>query len=234
MIHPPRDVLRAYAVGTTDLPRRLLVEMHLALCPECAALAPQYRERDSRLPEATIADVVLTPPFERVWRAVEDVGAAKMCPDASAVLPQPFRAWLPVPAALRWITLWPDRVRSAVLARDEETGSALYVSYYPPNSRYPRHRHVGLEENVILSGGYQNSDAHVETGDWVIGAPGTDHTLATGPDETCWCLSRVEPPGVRFYGWRELVRRLFDSRRSAFRRQRPRVVDLEAKRASRR
>ena len=234
MTHPPRDVLRAYATGTTDLPRRLLVETHLALCPECAALTPQYRERDSGLPNASIADVVLTPPFERVWRAVEDVEAAKRCPAASAVLPQPLRAWLPVPAALRWITLWPDRVRSAVLARDEESGSALYVSHYLPDSRYPHHRHIGLEENVILSGGYQNGHDHVETGDWVIGAPGTDHTPTTGPGETCWCLSRVERPGIRFYGWRELVRRLFYSRPSPSRRAPSRVVDLEAKRATRR
>jgi len=220
MTHPPRDVLHAYATGATDLPRRLLVEMHLALCPECSAVIPQYRDQDSRLPEAAIADEVMTPPFERVWRAVEHVDAAKMCPDASAVLPQAFRAWLPVPAALRWITLWPDRVRSAVLARDEETGSTLYLSYHPSNSRYPRHRHVGLEESVILSGGYQNGDVHVESGDWVIGAPGTDHAPTTGPGEVCWCLSRVEPPGVRFYGWRELVRRLLFSRRSVFRPKR--------------
>jgi putative transcriptional regulator len=213
MTHPPREVLRSYAMGLADLPRRLLVEAHLALCTECSMLVPQYRGQETRLPEPTIADEGVTPPFERVWRAVERVDEAAVCPEAGAVLPQPFRAWLPVPAALRWITLWPQRVRSAVLARDDETGSALYLSYHPPQSVYPRHRHVGLEENVILSGGYQNGDAHVEAGDWVIGAPGTEHTPTTGPDEACWCLSRVEWPGIRFRGWRELARRLLFSRR---------------------
>jgi len=208
MTHPPRAVLRAYARGSADLPRRLLVEAHLTLCTECSTLSPQFRDRADRLPEPTLADEVVTPPFERVWRAVKQVDEAKMCPEAGTVLPQPFRAWLPVPAALRWITMWPQRARSAVLVRDGETGSELYLSYYPPNSSYPRHRHVGLEENVILSGGYQNGDVHVETGDWFVGAPGTEHTPTTGPEEACWCLSRVEPPGIRFRGWRELVRRL--------------------------
>jgi putative transcriptional regulator len=212
MTHPPREVLRAYAGGTTELTRRLLVEAHLTLCQECSAVVPQYRDRRDRLPEATVGDEVLMPPFERVWHAVERVGETKVCPEAAAILPGPFRAWLPVPAALRWITMWPQRTRSAVLARDDETGSVLYLSYYPPNSIYPRHRHVGLEENVILSGGYQNGDVHVEAGDWVIGAPGTEHAPTTEPDEECWCLSRVEPPGVRFRGWRELARRLLFSR----------------------
>lgn len=208
MIHPPRDVLHAYATGATQLTRRLLIEAHLALCPDCSALVPRYRDPGDRLPDATIADEVAMPHFERVWDAVERVGEAKGCPEAAAILPQPFRAWLPVPAALRWIPMWPHQSRSAVLARDGDGGSVLYLSYYPENSAYPRHRHIGLEENVILSGGYQNGDVHVEAGDWVVGASGTEHAPMTGPGEECWCLSRVEPPGIRFRGWRELVRRL--------------------------
>jgi putative transcriptional regulator len=215
VIHPPRDALRAYATGATQLTRRLLVEAHLALCPDCSALVPQYRDPGDRLPDAAIADEAVMPPFDRVWHAVERVGETRGCPEAAAVLPEPFRAWLPVPAALRWITMWPQRSRSAVLARDGGAGSVLYLSYYPKNSIYPWHRHVGLEENVILLGGYQNGDVHVEAGDWVVGAPGTEHAPTTGPREECWCLSRVEPPGIRFRGWRELVRRLVFARASA-------------------
>ena len=69
-------------------------------------------------------------------------------------------------------------------------------------STFPRHRHLGLEENVILAGGYQNGDVHVEMGDWVVGAPGTEHAPTTGPEEDCFCLSRIERPGLRFTGWR--------------------------------
>jgi putative transcriptional regulator len=213
MTHPPQELLRAYAVGATELVRRLLVEAHLTLCQECSAVVPEYRDPRDRLPEATAAHEILMPPFDRVWHAVERVSEAKVCPEAAQVLPGPFRAWLPVPAALRWITLLPQRTRSAVLARDDETGSTLYLSHYPPNSTYPRHRHVGLEENVILSGGYQNGEVHVEAGDWVIGAPGTDHAPRTEPDEDCWCLSRVEPPGVRFHGWRGWLQRFYPAGR---------------------
>ena len=214
MIHPPRDALRAYATGVAELTRRLLVEAHLALCAECLDLVPQYRDPSDGLPVATTADEARTPAFERVWFAVEAMGKTKECPEAGPILPAALRAWLPVPAALRWIAMWPQRARLAVLARDGETGSVLYLSYYPRNTVYPRHQHVGLEENVILFGGHQNGNVHVEAGDWVIGAPGTEHAPTTGPLEECWCLSRVEPPGLRYRGWRETARRLLFFRRS--------------------
>jgi hypothetical protein len=38
-------------------------------------------------------------------------------------------------------------------------------------------------------------DIHVDAGDWVIGAPGTEE-MATADDVECWCLSRIEPRGT--------------------------------------
>jgi hypothetical protein len=61
---------------------------------------------------------------------------------------------------------------------------------------------------VILSGQYQNGDIRVDVGDWVIGAPGTEER-SKAKDSACWCLSRVEPPGVRFSGWRRWAALLF-------------------------
>jgi anti-sigma factor ChrR (cupin superfamily) len=92
--------------------------------------------------------------------------------------------------------------------RDGDTGSALYLCHFAPRSTFPRHRHVGLEENVILAGGYQSGDIRVNAGDWVTGAPGTEET-STAEDEACWRLSRVEPPGVRFTGWQRWVAPFF-------------------------
>jgi putative transcriptional regulator len=206
MMHPPLQTLRAYAEGATEFTTRLLVEAHLALCPTCPYLAGKHCEPQTRPPEATISDEIELPPFDRVWAAAEHEAAKQRTPEARA-LPVGVLAALPDPAGWHWVSVWPRRVKFALLARDTDTGSELYLSYYAPRSRFPRHRHVGLEENVILSGGYQNGDVHVEAGDWVIGAPGTEHTPETGPDEDCWCLSRIERAGLRFYGWRGWLQR---------------------------
>jgi putative transcriptional regulator len=196
MTHAPREALRAYATGEADITNRLLVEAHLALCPTCPPLVAEYREAGPGLPDATVSDEIRTPSFERVWAAVERV-ARKGASPAAAVLPPSLLGALPDPAGWRWVMAAPQQVRFALLVRDADTGHALYLCYLPPRSRF-RHRHLGREENVILSGGFQIGTVHVEKGDWVIGARNTEHSPTTGPDEDCWCLARLEAPGVRF------------------------------------
>ena len=199
MTHPPRGTLRAYAEGEVELTKRLLVEAHLALCPECPRLVAQYWEGGPGLPAATVSDETRLPAFDQVWTAVEQAVPRDVSP-AGAVLPPTLLAALPDPAGWRWTAARSEGARFALLVRDTETASALYVCYIPPRSRFPRHRHLGLEENVVLAGCYQSGDVRVEAGDWVIGAPDTEHTPTTRPDEDCWCLSRLEAPGVRLSG----------------------------------
>jgi putative transcriptional regulator len=206
MMHPPRHRLRDDANGASEITTRLLVEAHLALCPTCPQLVRERCDPQARLPEATISDEIGLPSFHRVWAAVEQSEAKRRMPEAS-VVPVAVLAALPDPAGWHWRSPWPSRVKFTLLTRDIDTNSALYLSYYAPRSRFPRHRHLGLEESVILAGGYQNGDVHVEAGDWVTGAPGTEHTPETGPDEDCWCLSRIEPPGLDFFGWRGWLQR---------------------------
>ena len=202
MTHPPLDRLRAYANAEADVTARLLVEAHLAFCPGCATTVADYRRMGEPLPDDTLADQFDVPAFDRVWTAVEHALGPRRAP---TVLPPSFLAALPHPYAWRWLTIaWPARVRVAVLIRDADTGSTLYLCHFAPGGTFPRHCHVGLEENVILAGAYHTDDVHAETGDWVTGPPGTEE-LARADNEGCWCVSRVEPPGVRFTGWRRWI-----------------------------
>ena len=208
MTHPPRETLRSYAEGQTDVTRRLLVEAHLALCPSCLACVAEDERAGEQLPDAALHDELDLPPFERLWRGLERVTAHGRSRDTAA-LPPPLLAALPPPSGWRWLVAWPQRVKFALLIRDADTGGQLYLTHFSPGSTFPRHHHLGLEENVILAGGYQSGDVHVDAGDWVIGAPDTKEMPRTAPDEECWCLTRIEPPGVRFTGWRRWVAPLF-------------------------
>jgi len=214
MTHPSDESLRAYAQGNVDLTRSVLIEAHLELCPTCQNLVTSWYDThpstsleglsdDFAVSRADVglSDKLDVPPFERVWAAVEQAAARRRLFGGS-VIPASVLGSLPDPAGWRWRRAWPARVKFALLARDPETRSKMYLSYYGRASTFPRHRHLGLEENVILAGGYQNGDVHVEMGDWVVGAPGTEHAPTTGPEEDCFCLSRIEPPGLRFTGWR--------------------------------
>jgi putative transcriptional regulator len=204
MTHPPLERLEAYAYAKADVTGRLLLEAHLAFCASCSTRVADYRDMAGSLPAATLGDQLDLPPFGRVWRAVSD-GRVFRPRTMPTVLPPPLLSALPQPHTRRWVTIaWRNRVRVALLIRDAETGSALYLCHFAPGSTFPRHRHVGLEENVILAGAYQSGGILINTGDWVTGGSGSEE-IARAEDEGCWCLSRLEPPGVRFTGWRRLV-----------------------------
>src|SRR5262245_61165312 len=210
MMHPPADRLRSYAQGIADVTARVLVEAHLSLCQTCSAAIPQAQQGAKSLPAATLHDELDLPPFDCVWKSVEQATRTRRFPEAD-VLPPTLLSALSHPCVWPWIVLtWPAKVRVALLIRDTETGSELYLCHLAPRSTFPHHRHVGLEENVVLAGGYQNADVCVDTGDWIIGAPGTEERSKT-EDGSCWCLSRIEPPGVRFSGWRGWASPFFSS-----------------------
>lgn len=199
MRHPHQEVLSSYVDGTVDLPRRLLVEVHLTLCPTCPARVADYQGVGEPLPDATIHDELDVPSFDRVWTAVERVMIRRRSP-AAAVLPAALLAAVPDPSEWQWVEVSPERVKSALLIYDASTGSSLFLTHFAPGSAFPRHRHIGLEENVILAGGYESGGMRADAGDWVIGPPGSEEMPRTDPDEECWCLSRIESPGVELIG----------------------------------
>jgi predicted ChrR family anti-sigma factor len=207
MTHPPLIRLRSYVQGEADISTRLLVEAHLSFCESCSARIAGYRRMGDHLPDATLDDELDLPPFDRVWTAATQASVTLRRWER-AILPPPLLAALPHPSRRRWVVAWPEQVKVALLIRDADTGSELYLCHFAPRTTFPRHLHLGLEENVILVGGYQNGDLRAGTGDWVIGAPGTVEMSSAGDDE-CWCLSRIEPPGVRFTGWRRWVAPFF-------------------------
>jgi putative transcriptional regulator len=205
MRHPPLEALRAHARGEGDAARRVLVEAHAVLCQACAELLARD-DQAPRLPDALPPGSleerrIEPPPFEQVWTTIERL-RARRGPGGLAALPPGVLAVLPDIDRARWIIVSLSGVRVTLVLRDAETGSTLYLAHCPRASRFPAHRHLGSEENLIIAGACENGDSRLEAGDWMAAAPGTEHSVIAGPDRDCWCLSRIEPPGVRFFGWR--------------------------------
>jgi len=196
MRHPRHDILSAYAEGAVDVPRRLLVEAHLAMCAECSARLAEDGDVVDSLPDAAVRDELDRPPFLAVWTAIEE--AMRQTKTETAVVPPAVLVALPDPSEWQWHEIVPQRVRSALLVQDDESGSCLFLTHFRAASSFPRHRHLGLEENVLLAGGYDSHGLRAEAGDWICGAPGSEDMPSTDPDEECWCLSRVETPGIEF------------------------------------
>jgi anti-sigma factor ChrR (cupin superfamily) len=67
---------------------------------------------------------------------------------------------------------------------DPDTGHAAVMIQMEPGTGYPGHRHVGVEELIVLRGGFRDGDGEWRAGDYARFEPGSWHApvaLEDGP-----------------------------------------------------
>ncbi len=76
------------------------------------------------------------------------------------------------------------------LRRDEATGDATVFIRMKPGRGYPAHRHTGIEEVLILQGGYRDQKGEHRAGDYLINEAGSAHRpIALDGHEDCIMLA---------------------------------------------
>ncbi|MEZ5962926.1 MAG: cupin domain-containing protein [Planctomycetota bacterium] len=68
---------------------------------------------------------------------------------------------------------------------DRESGHAAVMIRMEPGCSYPRHRHKGPEELLVLRGGYRDEAGVHRAGEFVRYEEGTSHHPVALPDEDC-------------------------------------------------
>ncbi|HLU38786.1 MAG TPA: cupin domain-containing protein [Planctomycetota bacterium] len=68
---------------------------------------------------------------------------------------------------------------------DRERGHAAVMIRMEPGCSYPRHRHKGAEELLILQGGYRDETGEHRAGDFVRYEDGTSHHPVALDGEPC-------------------------------------------------
>jgi len=217
-VHPPEDILLSFVSGEADLARRALIEGHLDGCPDCRSSVRSLSAPGSRLlagmPGAAPDPAASTGLWDRLRARVAEIGP----PPA---LPASPLAGCPVPAgALReiadlggalhepnWRFAGAIGAAFAILSRDARTGAMLLLGRMKPAKFYPEHRHVGLEEILILRGGFEDQFGDFTAGMYTAYEPGSVHRPWIDEQEPCWTLSRLEKP-VEFLGWRGVAQRM--------------------------
>jgi anti-sigma factor ChrR (cupin superfamily) len=63
------------------------------------------------------------------------------------------------------------------LHHDPDGGPAAAVLRYQPGAKAPRHRHVGWERVVVISGSQADAQGLIKAGDVALNAPGTEHEV---------------------------------------------------------
>ena len=202
-LHPPEARLLDHVVGATDQAARALMECHLALCDACAA----------RVGELSLGGGVflsqqrpLPAPPELFGRILDRIAQAPPAP-AVLSLPRALAPYLPPDLARGWRGALAPGFRFLDLAAELPKGVKLYLVHLAAGMPFPGHRHLGLEEAVILAGGLADETGQCEVGDWDTKEEGSRHSPRALAGEDCWLVARMEGE-IRFAGWRGLLQRL--------------------------
>ena len=187
--HPSDETLAAYAGGTLDIARRLVVASHLERCAACRTFVRGAEQ---------VAGAMM-----------EDMPPAEMSPDALArtlarldsadVHGAPTRAREPgeLPACLRgfdlgaWRWVGPGvQMRSILLPSSDKT--RLFLLKGAPGTRLPQHTHSDTELTSILAGSYHHEGGDFVAGDFEEADASTEHRPVVGDDQACLCLVALD------------------------------------------
>ncbi len=71
------------------------------------------------------------------------------------------------------------------LRRDETSGDATVFIRMQPGCGYPAHRHIGVEEVLILQGGYRDQRGEHRAGEYVVNHSGSTHHPVAFDGQDC-------------------------------------------------
>jgi anti-sigma factor ChrR (cupin superfamily) len=78
-------------------------------------------------------------------------------------------------SSIEWRATRHEGIFLHTLRRDEETGDSTVLIRMQPGCAYPAHTHRGLEEVLILQGGYSDERGEHRAGQYVLNEAGSSH-----------------------------------------------------------
>lgn len=189
--HPTNETLAAYAAGTLDLGRRLVVASHVERCAACRGFAHAVK----RAAGVMLEDMAPVPMSEdalahTLARIEREPAAQKPTSAASSWTDADMPACLKPYEMGRWRWVGPGvEMRPILLPEDKVRVFLLKAS---PGTRLPQHTHEGSELTSILVGSFHHEGGDFYAGDFEEADDDTEHRPIVGKDQTCICLVALE------------------------------------------
>jgi len=102
-------------------------------------------------------------------------------------------------SAIPWRTTRYPGVRVHFYRSDRDTGRVVALIAMAEGCGYPRHRHRGTEEVLVVHGGYLDERGEHRAGDYVRYEDGTSHAPVALPGAEC-VLFAVAHEGIALLG----------------------------------
>jgi putative transcriptional regulator len=197
--HHPSDVaLAAFAAGTLDEGRSLVVATHLSLCATCRKAVRLFEHVGGSLLDRLEPAPLRADALERVLVRIGGVKAPiAPAPQGSGTgaLPAPLSVYALGP--WRWVG---RGVEWRSVDVPVERGSRVFMLKVAPGTRLPRHRHAGTEWTCVLEGAFRHELGRYGPADFDEADETVEHGPAAEDGFHCVCLIALNGK-LQLQGW---------------------------------
>ncbi len=195
--HPSDATLAAYASGTLDQARGLVVATHISLCAQCRAAVQDFENIGGALLEEAAPAAMSSGALQRAMEALGplDIVQPPVGGETMREFPEPLSRykmgpWRWIGRGLRW--------RAVDVASDD--GVRVFMLKGMPGTRLPRHRHSGTEWTCIFEGAFTHHLGRYGAGDFDEADETVEHDPVIDPEEGCVCLVALQGH-IELQGW---------------------------------
>jgi putative transcriptional regulator len=197
--HPSDATLAAFASGTLDEMRGLVVATHLSLCARCRDAVATLEQVGGTLLEGAEPASLSAGALERTMTRLD---AQDMAPAAEVVL---AKAELALPAPLSRYPLgswrWIGRgVRWREVGVEGDDDIRVFMLKAAPGTRLPRHKHNGTEWTCVFEGAFHHALGRFGPGDFDEADESVEHDPVVEDGVPCICLVTLQG-GIKLQGW---------------------------------
>jgi len=194
--HPSDETLAAFASGTLDEARSIVVAAHVSLCARCRATVHALELVGGAMIEHAEPAPLRAEAIEAAMSRLDsnsDMPARPRLPkqDYPIVLsPYDVGPWRWIGRGLYW--------RKADVC--SQNGTRVFMLKAAPGTWLPHHRHAGTEWTCVLEGAFHHDLGRYGPGDFDEADENVEHRPFVEQGATCVCLVALQG-GLKLQGW---------------------------------
>ena len=197
--HPTDMALGAFAGGTLDEARALVVATHVSLCAQCQKAVAEFEcvagELLQALPPTALQPDALSRAFARLEDKRDDRASLIRHTDSELRLPAPLDAYRRGP--WRWLG---RGIEFCAVDVPSNPDTRVFMLKAAPGIHLPHHKHTGTEWTCVFQGSFQHEGGHFGPGDFDEADEDIEHRPVVGEGDVCICLVALQGQ-VQLQGW---------------------------------
>ncbi|MBL8575939.1 MAG: cupin domain-containing protein [Mesorhizobium sp.] len=180
--HPTDETLAAYAAGTLDEARSLIVAMHLSRCAACSGGVARYEAIGGELLEQA-PDVALKPgALENALRSIGSAEIGVVHDESAPLAAYELGPW-------RWVG---PGVRQRSVSVPETGDIKVFMLRAAPGTKLPHHKHAGYEWTCVLEGAFEHEFGRFGPGDFDEADETMEHSPTVSAGAPCVCIVALQ------------------------------------------